>query len=114
MTDNLMLPPHNLDAEQAVLGGMMIDGGEERSQKVLAMLKPESFYHKTHGALFDVMRELLKRSQPIDLLTVSDEMERRGALEQLSTIWTSTQPGRSAISVPKKAARTRRVDSKNG
>ncbi|WP_288444817.1 DnaB-like helicase C-terminal domain-containing protein [uncultured Pantoea sp.] len=82
MTDNLMLPPHNLDAEQAVLGGMMIDGGEERSQKVLAMLKPESFYHKTHGALFDVMRELLKRSQPIDLLTVSDEMERRGALEQ--------------------------------
>ena len=81
MTDNLLTPPHNLDAEQSVLGGMMLDGGEERTQKVLSILKPESFYNRTHGAMFEAMRELLKRNQPIDLLTLSDEMERRGTLE---------------------------------
>ncbi|AUX95504.1 helicase DnaB [Mixta gaviniae] len=60
----------------------MLDGGEERSQKVLAMLKPESFYNKAHGAIFEAVRDLLKRNQPVDLLTVSDELGRRGLLEQ--------------------------------
>lgn len=77
-----LTPPHNTDAEQAVLGGIMLDGGEERSQKVLAMLKPESFYNKAHGAIFEAVRDLLKRNQPVDLLTVSDELGRRGQLEQ--------------------------------
>lgn len=81
MSDYLT-PPHNTDAEQAVLGGIMLDGGEERSQKVLAMLKPESFYNKAHGAIFEAVRDLLKRNQPVDLLTVSDELGRRGVLEQ--------------------------------
>lgn len=77
-----LTPPHNTDAEQAVLGGIMLDGGEERSQKVLAMLKPESFYNKAHGAIFEAVRDLLKRNQPVDMLTVSDELGRRGQLEQ--------------------------------
>ena len=81
MSDYLT-PPHNTDAEQAVLGGIMLDGGEERSQKVLAILKPESFYNKAHGAIFEAVRDLLKRNQPVDLLTVSDELGRRGQLEQ--------------------------------
>ncbi|ARJ43275.1 helicase DnaB [Pantoea alhagi] len=82
MTADYKTPPHNTDAEQAVLGGIMLDGGEERSQKVLAMLKPESFYNKAHGAIFEAVRDLLKRNQPVDLLTVSDELGRRGQLEQ--------------------------------
>lgn len=82
MTADYKTPPHNTDAEQAVLGGIMLDGGEERSQKVLAMLKPESFYNKAHGAIFESVRDLLKRNQPVDLLTVSDELGRRGQLEQ--------------------------------
>ncbi len=82
MTDNYLTPPHSIDAEQAVLGGLMLDGGEERSQKVLGILKPESFYNKTHGAIFEAMRDLLKRNQPIDLLTLSDELESRSALQQ--------------------------------
>lgn len=82
MTANYKTPPHNTDAEQAVLGGIMLDGGEDRSQKVLAMLKPESFYNKAHGAIFEAVRDLLKRNQPVDLLTVSDELGRRGVLEQ--------------------------------
>ena len=82
MTESILTPPHNTDAEQAVLGGLMLDGGEERSLKVLAMLKPESFYNKAHGAIFEAMRDLLKKNKPLDLLTISDELERRGQLQQ--------------------------------
>lgn len=82
MSESYLTPPHSIDAEQAVLGGLMLDGGEERSQKVLAILKPESFYNKSHGAIFEAMRDLLKRNQPIDLLTLSDELESRSTLQQ--------------------------------
>ncbi|EOV9621732.1 DnaB-like helicase C-terminal domain-containing protein [Cronobacter sakazakii] len=82
MTFDHKTPPHNTDAEQAVLGGIMLDGGEERTQKVLAMLKPESFYNKAHGAIFEAIRDLLKRNQPVDMLTVSDALERKGVLEK--------------------------------
>lgn len=81
MSDGMMLPPHNNDAEQSVIGGLMLDGGEERTQKVLSLLKPESFYSKIHGNLFDVIRDLTKRSQPADLITVSEELTKRGLLE---------------------------------
>lgn len=82
MSESYLTPPHSTDAEQAVLGGLMLDGGEERSQKVLALLKPESFYNKTHGGIFEAMRDLLRRNQPIDPLTLSDELEGRGMLKQ--------------------------------
>ncbi|WP_408011886.1 DnaB-like helicase C-terminal domain-containing protein [Rosenbergiella nectarea] len=81
MSDGMMLPPHNTQAEQAVIGGLMLDGGEERTQKVLTLIKPESFYNKMHGQLFEAIRDLLKRNQPVDMLTVSEEMEKRGSLE---------------------------------
>lgn len=81
MTDNILTPPHSMEAEQAVLGGLMLDGGEERSLKVISLLKPESFYCRPHSAVFEVIRDLLKSSQPVDLLTVSDELEKRGNLE---------------------------------
>ncbi|WP_158784749.1 DnaB-like helicase C-terminal domain-containing protein [Pantoea sp. BAV 3049] len=82
MTDNFRMPPHSLDAEQAVLGGLMLDGGEERTQKVLNILKPESFYNKSHGGIYEAMRDLLKRNQPIDLITLSESMEGAGTLKQ--------------------------------
>ncbi|WP_338561833.1 DnaB-like helicase C-terminal domain-containing protein [Erwinia sp. E_sp_B04_7] len=82
MSESYLTPPHSIDAEQAVLGGLMLDGGEDRSQKVMAILKPESFYNKSHGAIYEAMRDLLKRNQPIDLLTLSDDLESRSTLQQ--------------------------------
>lgn len=82
MSENFMTPPHSIDAEQAVLGGLMLDGGEDRSQKVLSILKPESFYNKSHGGIYEAMRDLLKRNQPIDLVTLTDWMEGAGSLKQ--------------------------------
>ncbi|AIX52057.1 helicase DnaB [Pantoea sp. PSNIH1] len=70
-----MQPPHSLDAEQAVIGGLMLDGGEDRSQKVMAMLKPESFYNHAHREIFSAIRDLLSRNQPVDPLTLTDVLD---------------------------------------
>ncbi|MGC0858466.1 DnaB-like helicase C-terminal domain-containing protein [Pantoea agglomerans] len=78
MTDNILTPPHSADAEQAVIGGLMLDGGDDRTQKVMAMLKPESFFSASHAIIFSAIRDLLTRNKPIDPLTLSDELEAGG------------------------------------
>ena len=52
---NFYAPPHSIEAEQAVIGGLLLDddSGGERVQKVLAMLKPDSFYSRPHKILFE-------------------------------------------------------------
>lgn len=75
MSENIMQPPHSLDAEQAVIGGLMLDGGEDRSQKVIAMLKPESFYNHAHREIFTAIRDLLSRNKPVDPLTLMDVLD---------------------------------------
>ncbi|MGC0890437.1 DnaB-like helicase C-terminal domain-containing protein [Pantoea agglomerans] len=77
MTTNpeFKMAPHNLDAEQAVIGGLMLDGGQDRSQRVFAMLKPESFFSGPHRVIYKTIRDMAARQQPIDLLTVSDVLE---------------------------------------
>lgn len=74
----IMMPPHSIDAEQAVLGGLMIDGGDERTMKVMAMLKPDSFFNRAHCETFCAIRELLKQNKPVDLLTLSDHLDSKG------------------------------------
>lgn len=78
MTDNMFTPPHSSDAEQAVIGGLMLDGGDDRTQKVMAMLKPESFFNASHAIIFSTIRDLLTRNKPIDPLTLSDELDAGG------------------------------------
>ena len=76
------LPPQDLDAEEAVLGAMMIN-----DQAVLTASEiisdPGEFYREAHGTVYRAIIALLARSEPIDAVTVSDELERMGALEQV-------------------------------
>ncbi len=81
MIDEITLPPHSIEAEQAVLGGIMLDGGQERSLRVISMLKKESFFSRPHGIIFDEITALLKLNKPIDLLTVSDHLESKSLLD---------------------------------
>ena len=64
MSNEFLTVPHNLEAEQSVLGGIMLDTGSERCQKALAMLKPESFYLRAHQVIFAEMRELVAKQRP--------------------------------------------------
>ena len=74
--------PHDLVAEQAVLGSMMLDFQSERCQKAIRQLKTESFYSKQHQMIFSQIIELSRKNHPVDLITVSDALEVNGKLSE--------------------------------
>ena len=78
MTDNFYAPPHSIEAEQAVIGGLLLDDdSSERVQKVLAMLKPDSFYSRPHKIIFEEITRMHREQKPVDGLTLFDELERK-------------------------------------
>lgn len=87
------IPPQSVEAEQSVLGSMLID--KEVIPIVMEILKPEDFYRPDHREIYDVIIELFDRAQPIDLITVSErlklhgKLELTGGLEYLSNIATA-------------------------
>jgi len=78
--DNLRkVPPQNLDAESSVLGGILLEN--EAVNQVLELLRPEDFYRESHRKVFRAIVELSDRSDPVDLITLSDFLKSRGELE---------------------------------
>ncbi|MGF7448283.1 precorrin-6y C5,15-methyltransferase (decarboxylating) subunit CbiE, partial [Klebsiella michiganensis] len=68
-----------MEAEQSVLGGLLLDDDtSERTQKVLSLLKPESFYSRQHQVIFAEMRQMYRDHKPVDLLTLFDALESKG------------------------------------
>lgn len=84
MTTEIITLPHNIEAEQSVIGGLLLDDdNSERVQKVLAMLKPESFYLRVHQIIFAEIRQMLRDNKPVDGLTLFDSLESKGIIEQI-------------------------------
>ncbi len=76
--------PHSLEAEQALLGCLLMD---TRIQvEVAAFLKEEDFYAESHKYIFSAMQEIIRRNMPVDLVTLTDTLEKQGALEQAGGI----------------------------
>jgi len=75
------LPPQNTEAEEAVLGALLID--PDAIIRVATTLRPEDFYREKHGWIYDTVLALHERREPIDFLTVCDELERRGQLNEV-------------------------------
>lgn len=73
------IPPQSIEAEQSVLGSMLID--KEVIPVIMEILKPEDFYRPDHKEIYDVIIELFDRAQPIDLITVSERLRLHGKLE---------------------------------
>lgn len=73
--------PANLEAERAVLGSLMID--PDAIIKVASFLRPEDFYRERHAWLYEAMIALNERREPLDFVTIVDEMERRQQLEEI-------------------------------
>ncbi|OIX93126.1 replicative DNA helicase [Serratia fonticola] len=69
-------PPHSMDVEQAVLGGLMLDN--DRWDDVALILSETDFFSGTHRFIYRQMRALVENRQPIDLLTLSQTMEQLG------------------------------------
>ena len=82
LEDNLRkVPPQNLEAECSVLGGIMLDN--EAINRVLELLLAEDFYRESHRKIFRAMMELTDRSEPVDLVTLSDLLKSKGDLEAI-------------------------------
>ncbi len=75
------IPPHNPDAERSVLGAALLS--KDALFDVVEAVKPEDFYDPNHKEIFSVLYELSKKNAPVDALTVSEELDRRGSLEMV-------------------------------
>lgn len=73
------VPPQALELEEAVLGALMLE--KDALTNVIDILKVESFYKDSHQAIFQAILDLFTDSQPIDLLTVTNQLRRNGTLE---------------------------------
>jgi len=76
--------PHNLDAEQALLGCLLID--EKVPLTVFSEVKSEEFYSNAHKQIYDAMLEIYKKNMPIDFVTLTDELENLGILNEVGGI----------------------------
>jgi replicative DNA helicase len=75
------LPPQSIEAEQSVLGSVLID--RDAMIEIADFLKPEDFYRQAHARIYAVMLDLSERREPIDIVTVSESLERGGDLEAI-------------------------------
>ncbi len=73
------IPPHNLDAEESILGSLLID--KNAMIKVADSLRPEDFYRSQHATVYRAMLDLYGNQEPIDLLTLSNKLDEQGKLE---------------------------------
>jgi replicative DNA helicase len=75
------LPPQNREAEEAVLGSLLID--PDAVYEVANFLKPEHFYNVANGWIYDAVLTLHRRNEPVDTLTLLEELRRRDQLQEV-------------------------------
>tara|TARA_Y100001936_G_scaffold141143_1_gene137696 strand:- start:574 stop:2067 length:1494 start_codon:yes stop_codon:yes gene_type:complete len=73
------LPPQALDLEESVLGALMLE--KEALTNIIDILKPENFYKDAHKEIYQAITDLFNNSQPIDLLTVTNQLKKNGTLD---------------------------------
>lgn len=83
------VPPHNLEAEQAVLGALMLD--PQKGSTVFELLRPEDFYRDNHKSIYQVIRDIFEKGDPVDLVTVAESLRQAGRLENIGGIGTISQ-----------------------
>ncbi len=92
----IKIPPHSVEAEQSLIGGLMLD--KSAWDKVADLVGSEDFYRKDHKLIFRAIAELVEDGQPCDVVVLSefldkrDELEQAGGLEYLATLANET-PG---------------------
>lgn len=69
------VPPQNIEAEQSVLGAMLID--KNAVSTVTETLLPEDFYREAHRVIYSAMLTLHTKNEPVDMITVVDELKNR-------------------------------------
>lgn len=79
--DAIKVPPHSLEAEQSVIGGLLLDN--ERWDTVAEKVVAKDFYSRPHRLIFEAVKDILEDSSPLDLITLSEHLELREQLEEV-------------------------------
>ncbi len=82
--DSLKLPPHSIEAEQSVIGGLLLEN--EALDKVADILSAEDFYQFDHKTIFQHITKLIERNRPADIVTVAESLESTAELSQIGGI----------------------------
>ncbi len=90
------IPPHSTEAEVAVLGAMLLD--KEAVARVLEILDPECFYHERHAVIFKAMLAMFDRAVTIDLITLTNELQRSGLLDVVGGSYALTEISLNTVS----------------
>jgi replicative DNA helicase len=90
------VPPQAKDLEEAVLGAIMLE--KSAFDTVIEILKPECFYVEAHQRIFNAMQSLSNKSQPIDILTVAEELKFREELEMVGGAYYVTKLTNAVVS----------------
>ncbi len=75
------IPPQNVDAEMSLIGAILID--EETLADISEHVKPQDFYDRRHGIIYDAIMRLFEKNKPVDLLTLTDELKRKSELDEI-------------------------------
>lgn len=81
MPDLIKMPPQNIEAEQSVLGSILLD--KDALLKIADFLRPEDFYRDDHGEIYSAILKLYEKRKPIDVVTLSDYLETNKKLKQV-------------------------------
>ena len=79
--DGMRLPPHSIESEQAVLGGLMLDASAWDA--VADLIESRDFYRRDHQLIFDAVRELVEAQHPCDAVTVFESLSNKGIADQV-------------------------------
>ncbi|MEZ7126072.1 replicative DNA helicase [Nonomuraea sp. AD125B] len=74
-------PPHNIEAEQSVLGGMLLS--KDAIADVVEIIRADDFYRPAHQMVYEVITDLYGRGEPADAVTVFDELQKRGEMARV-------------------------------
>ncbi|WP_438970201.1 replicative DNA helicase [Methylophaga sp.] len=83
-TEALKVPPHSVEAEQSVLGGLMLDNAAW--EHVADVLVEKDFYRHDHQLIFSAIAQLMEQSQPVDVITLAEWHDKRGELDQVGEL----------------------------
>lgn len=88
-SDSLRVPPHSVEAEESVLGAVLLDS--DAANLALEKLQPDDFYRPAHQAVFDAVLELFNKNEPVDAVTVAEGLRRSDMLERVGGLSFLTQ-----------------------
>ncbi len=80
-SDNIKVPPHNIEAEMSVLGALMLD--KDAIIKIADLIRVGDFYKDSHNFIYEMMLELYEEREPIDVLSLSNKLEEKKKLDQI-------------------------------